>query len=358
MRKNLSSKLKLDAILITSPYNMRYLSGFRGGEGALYISKNQNVLITDSRYTEAAARESDFTVIEENRAHSRTQIIKECIQKETSVQGCDFILGYEDQVMRCSEFQKLASEISGVKWSPLGGHIDALRQVKTEEEIACLAKAEEIGDQAFTEICKVLKPGMTELHVAALLEYYMKMAGAEGFSFETIAASGVNSSMPHAIPGEKKLEEGDFLTMDFGCVYQGYCSDMTRTVVIGKASEKQKEIYHIVLQAQQAALDAICAGKRGSDVDKVARDFITEAGYGDNFGHGLGHSVGLYIHENPRLSPADDTVLQAGMIETVEPGIYIPGFGGVRIEDMVVVTEDGYRNLTKSPKDLIEIPIR
>lgn len=358
MKKNISVKLKLDGMLITSPYNMRYLSGFRGGEGALFISKNQNVLITDSRYTEAAAKESEFTVIEENRQHSRSQIIKECIQKEASVQGCEFILGYEDQHMKCSTFHKLSAEIPGVSWKPMEGHVDALRQIKTEEEIRCLARAEEIGDHAFAEICKVLQPGMTELQVAALLEYYMKMEGAEGLSFETIAASGINSSMPHAIPGNKKLQEGDFLTMDFGCTYQGYCSDMTRTVVIGKASDKQKEIYQIVLQAQLAALEAIQAGKRGCDVDKVARDLITEAGYGDNFGHGLGHSVGLYIHENPRLSPADDTILQAGMLATVEPGIYLPGFGGVRIEDMVVITEDGYRNLTHSPKELIEIPVK
>lgn len=163
--------------------------------------------------------------------------------------------------------------------------------------------------------------------------------------------------MPHAIPGEKRLEEGDFITMDFGCKYKGYCSDMTRTVVLGKASEKQKEIYQVVLKAQLAALDALKAGVTGKSVDQVARDIITEAGYGECFGHGLGHSVGLFIHENPRLAPTDDTVLQAGMIETVEPGIYVPGFGGVRIEDMVVVTEDGYRNLASSPKELIEIPV-
>ena len=164
--------------------------------------------------------------------------------------------------------------------------------------------------------------------------------------------------MPHAIPGEKKLEEGDFVTFDFGCKYKGYCSDMTRTVVLGKASEKQKEIYDTVLKAQLAALEALKAGVTGKSVDKVARDIIAQAGYGECFGHGLGHSVGLFIHENPRLSPSDETVLQAGMVETVEPGIYVPGFGGVRIEDMVVVTEDGYRNLAHSPKELIEVPVK
>ena len=230
-------------------------------------------------------------------------------------------------------------------------------KIKTEEELTYLARAEEIGDKAFEKLLKVVKPGMTELEVAAELEYLMKKEGAEDLSFNTIIASGLNSSMPHAIPGYKKLEVGDFVTCDFGCKYKGYCSDMTRTFVLGKASEKQKEIYNVVLKAQLAGLAAVKAGVSGSSVDKVSRDIIAEAGYGEYFGHGLGHSVGLFIHESPRLSPSDDTILQAGMIETVEPGIYVPGFGGVRIEDMVVVTEDGCRNLAHSPKELIEVPI-
>ena len=179
--------------------------------------------------------------------------------------------------------------------------------------------------------------------------------GASGFSFDTIMASGKNSSMPHAIPSEKKLETGDFITMDFGCLYQGYCSDMTRTIVLGRASEKQKEIYNTVLRAQEAALEIIRAGLTGQEVDRAAREVIEKAGYGPCFGHGLGHSVGLYIHEEPRLSPSDNTVLEAGMSETVEPGIYVPGFGGVRIEDLVIITEKGCRNLTSSPKELIEL---
>jgi Xaa-Pro aminopeptidase len=198
---------------------------------------------------------------------------------------------------------------------------------------------------------------MTELEAAAELEYFMKKEGAEDLGFNTIIASGLNSSMPHAIPSEKPFEEGDFITFDFGCKYKGYRSDMTRTVVLGKASEKQKEIYNIVLKAQLAALDAIKAGMKGCEVDKVARDIITEAGYGEYFGHGLGHSVGLEIHEEPRLSVTSETVLQANMIETIEPGIYIPGFGGVRIEDMILVTEEGHINYAHSPKELIEIPV-
>ena len=316
----------------------------------------QRVLVTDSRYTEQAGKESDFTVIEENMGHKREQILLECIQKEEKASG--FAMGYEDQSLLCAQFDKLKAALPVEVWVPLGGAVDALRRIKTDEELEYIARAEAIGDQAFAAVLKKIQPGMTELQLAAELEYEMKKAGAEGTSFSTIVASGLNSSMPHAIPGTKKLEEGDFITMDFGCLVNGYCSDMTRTVVLGKASEKQKEIYQVVLKAQLAALDAIREGVTGKSVDKVARDIIADAGYGDCFGHGLGHSVGLFIHENPRLSPSDDTVLLAGMTETVEPGIYVPGFGGVRIEDTVVVTKDGHRNLASSPKELIEIPVK
>ena len=258
--------------------------------------------------------------------------------------------------MRCSEFAALQRALPEVKqWIPLAGRVDRLRRIKTPEEIGYMRRAEEIGDEAFEALLPLLKPGMTELEAAAELEYQMKKRGAEGFSFDTIMASGIHSSMPHAIPSGKKLEAGDFITMDFGCTYQGYCSDMTRTVVMGKADEKQKEMYGIVLRAQRAALELIRAGLPGSRVDREAREIIEKAGYGDCFGHGLGHSVGLYIHEEPRLSPSDDTILEPGMIETVEPGIYVPGFGGVRIEDMVAVTEDGCENLTRSPKELLEL---
>lgn len=346
---NLFKEKGVAAVLITDPFNMRYISGFRG-EGILYISGKQNVLITDSRYTEAAEKESDFEVMEENRDNKRAAILKRCIEQDEAE-----VLGYEDCSMLCYEFAVFSSELPVKQWVPMGQSVNDLRQIKTSEELEYLRKAESIGDAAFNAILNFLKPGLTELEVAAQLEYEMKRHGAEGFSFDSIIASGLHSSMPHAIPDDKKLESGDFVTMDFGCLYKGYCSDMTRTVVIGKANDKQKEIYDIVLKAQEAALGIIKAGLKGCEVDKVARDVITEAGYGNCFGHGLGHSVGLFIHEEPRLSPADQTVLQVNMIETVEPGIYVPGFGGVRIEDMVVVTKDGCENLTHSPKNLIEL---
>ena len=332
--QELIKKEGLGGMIITDPYNMRHISGFRGGEGALYISATQQVLITDSRYTEQAEKESDFTIVQEHRGHTREQIFVECLEKEEGT----LAIGYEDQSLLCNQFDKMKKALPVKEWVPMGGKVDALRRIKTAEEIEYLAQAEHIGDVAFSRILDFLKPGVSELEVAAELE---------DLGFNTIIASGLNSSMPHAIPGRKKLEAGDFVTMDFGCKYEGYCSDMTRTVVIGKANDKQKEIYNVVLEAQLAGL--------GASVDKVARDIITEAGYGDCFGHSLGHSVGLFIHEKPGLAPSDETVLQAGMIETVEPGIYVPGFGGVRIEDMVLVTETGCRNLTGSPKELIEL---
>lgn len=338
------------ALFVTDPHNVGYISGFRG-EGMLYLSRNRNVLITDSRYTEAAARQSDFEIIEEKNSHKRIDILRECVKAD----GID-IVGYEDNYMRCSEFSRFANGLQEVQqWLPLENQINAIRQIKTPEELEYLARAEAVGDAAFADILNILKPGMTELEAAAELEYHMKKHGAQGFSFDTIIASGVNSSMPHAVPGERVLEKGDFVTMDFGCMIEGYCSDMTRTVVLGRANEKQKEIYQTVLKAQTEALAVLKAGMKGREVDAVARNIIREAGYGDCFGHGLGHSVGLYIHEEPRLSPTDDTVLEENMIETVEPGIYVPGFGGVRIEDMVVVTKEGFRNLAHSPKELIEL---
>ncbi len=346
---------ELQGILITDPYNLRYFTGFRGGEGVALFSADRGVLYVDSRYTEAAKAEvqaagSGFTVTEFNREAPLMGLI----QKQLSEDGVKE-LGFEDQYMVCSSYISYKEKLSPVRLIPLEDALTRERRIKTPEELELLRKAESIGDIAFNEILSVLRPGMTELEVAAELEYRMKRAGAEGLSFDTIAASGIHSSMPHAIPSMKKLEAGDFLTMDFGCIYQGYCSDMTRTVVIGKASEEQKKVYQTVLDAQRKAMEGLRPGMRCCDVDRIARDHIEEAGYGAYFGHGLGHSVGLYIHESPALNTRDETILEPGMIETVEPGIYIPGFGGVRIEDMGVVTEQGYESFAHSEKNLIEI---
>lgn len=353
-REKISNILRengLDAILVSDACNMRYLSGFRGGTGYLFLSEKRRVLLTDARYTVQAGGETeDFEIAEVSAKRNYETVLKEILGEEQTV-----TLGFEDLHLIFARARKLQEELGDIRWVALGDSLNRLRRVKTPEEQKLLEQAEAIGDLAFCKILEELRPGLTELQVAARLDYYMKEAGASGNSFDTIAASGVHSAMPHAMPSGKKLEKGDFLTMDFGCVYQGYCSDMTRTVVIGKANERQKEIYQIVLEAQEAALEAIRPGMTGAMVDRVARDLIADAGYGEYFGHGLGHSVGLYIHEEPRLSPSCEDVLCEGIIQTVEPGIYLPDFGGVRIEDMVVITAEGCRNLTRSTKELQEL---
>lgn len=344
-------ELKLDAILVASPYNMRYISGFAGGEGLLYITKDKSILFTDSRYTIQAKKESKtFTVVESaNQSKTIEKLI--VLFEEDKIES----VGLEDEVLTYKEARAYMDISDKIHWIGLGGRVDKLRIIKTEEELQKLEKAEGIGDAAFSHILTVIKPGITELEIAAELEYFMKKNGALKTSFDSIIASGIHSSMPHAIPTTKKIEFGDFVTMDFGCMVDGYCSDMTRTIVVGKANEKQKEIYNTVLKAQMESLAAVKAGVKGFEVDAIARKIIRDAGYGDYFGHGLGHSVGLFIHEEPRFSPTCDDIILANTIMTVEPGIYLDGFGGVRIEDMIVVTEDGYRNFAHSEKNLIEL---
>ena len=342
---------QLDAFLVADGFQMRYLSGFTGATGYLYMTKSRRVILTDSRYTLQAMEEgAGCEVMEISREEGYPEKLKKLVE-EDRVQ----VWGFEDEAMLYADVERLKKALPVEKWEPAGGSLSFLRRIKTPEEIARMTKAQEITDRAFAYILGELKPGVTELEIAAKLEFWMKTHGAEDIAFASVIASGIHSSMPHATPSRKKLEPGDFITMDFGARYEGYCSDMTRTVVLGKASEKQKEIYRIVLEAQIAGLAAVRAGIPGAEADRAARSVIERAGYGECFGHALGHSVGLEVHERPSLSPKDTTVLRAGMIETVEPGIYVPGFGGVRIEDMVVVTEEGCQDLTRSPKELIEL---
>lgn len=349
--KSLLQQEGLDAILAADPYNIRYLSGFRGGSGYLFLTKERSVLLTDSRYTTQAREETEgCEILEVSGQRPYETCLKElCEQENVS------LLGFEDTFMTYFQVEKLRKEIGVQKWQALGEKLNQLRIIKSSKELECIRRAEAIGDEAFSYILGELRPGMTEIEAALLLEGAMRKKGAEGLSFDTIVASGLHSAMPHAIPDEKQIEAGDFVTMDFGCIYQGYCSDMTRTVVMGKASQKQRELYKVVLEAQEAALELICAGRTGREVDEVARGHIAAAGYGAYFGHGLGHSLGLFIHEEPRLSPREERVLEPGMVMTVEPGIYIPGFGGVRIEDLVEIKEVGCENYTHSEKRLIEL---
>lgn len=343
---NIRCEKQLDGILVTDPYNIRYISGYQG-EGMLLYTQKEKYILTDSRYTEQVTLESpEFTCIDIGK-FGYAKSIKALLRPDL------FVMGFENKHISYQTFSNLRKELLSVEFVELDESLNALRIIKTEEEIENLFMAEHIGDRAFTHILKYIKPGVTEKDIALELEYHMKKQGAEGLSFDTIAASGTNSSMPHAIPTDRKLVEGDFLTMDFGCRYQGYCSDMTRTVGVGQVSAKQEMIYDIVLKAQTAALEAIKPGVSCNEIDSVARTIIGDAGYGNYFGHGLGHSVGLFIHEEPRFSPSCSAILQPGMVITVEPGIYLPGQFGVRIEDLVAVTEYGCRNLTKSEKKLI-----
>ncbi len=355
----------MEQVLIETPANMRSRSGFRG-EGIVYMGNGLRLVFTDSRYTIAAKEECPGFEVIEYRGNIYETWIKTLIGRLGKETTAGLSVGFEDESMTVRTYRTIRSllekyEIGQMELIPLHKKLDALRQVKTDEEIAWIAQAEEIGDRAFSRILEKIREGfergeaLTEKQTAAWLDFFMKAEGAEGTSFDTIAASGIHSAMPHAIPTDKKLEAGDFLTMDFGCRVNGYCSDMTRTIVIGKAGERQKEIYNIVRQAQETVLREIRPGMKGAQVDGIARDIIEEAGYGKCFGHSLGHSVGLEIHERPCFAASDNTVIQPGMVITVEPGIYVEGFGGVRIEDVVVVTEEGCRNLTHSPKDLIEI---
>lgn len=347
---NLLQNMKLDALLISNGYNMRYISGFSGATGYLFISNHRKVILTDSRYTIQANAESlGFEVLEVIN-NDYIALLNELLQESKAHN-----LGIEENDLLYGKYLKLKENLKVEEFVPVGSEITNLRIIKEEDELKYIKKAEEIGDLAFTKILDIIKPGMTELEVAAHLEFIMKTNGAEGLSFDTIVASGVRSSMPHATPTDKKIELGDFVTMDFGCLYKGYCSDMTRTIVVGKASDKQKEIYHTVLKAQLAALDFIKAGIKGQDIDAVARNIIYSAGYDQCFGHGLGHSVGLEIHEDPRLSPTETSLILENTIETVEPGIYVKDFGGVRIEDLVLVTKEGHINFTHSEKKLIEL---
>ena len=345
--------LKVDALLISAPTNRRYVSGFTGSNGLVYLSKTRQVFITDFRYLEQAAKQCEgFEIVDQTTA-GLVKTAMEMAKKD----GVKYI-GFESAHTNYSTFLDYQAH-QEFEFVPTADVVESLRQIKTSSEIEKLKRAEAIGDLAFSHIVPLIqaeyKNGLTENDVALELERVMRKHGATGTSFDSIVAVGNKSSLCHAVPGNVTLDQGGFLVMDFGCKYEGYCSDMTRTVIIGEPNETHLKIYNTVLEAQLAALKAIKPGMKGKEVDAIARTVISEAGYGAYFGHGLGHAVGLDIHESPRFSTLEEKIIQPGMVITVEPGIYIPEFGGVRIEDMVVITETGIENLTHSTKDLIVI---
>lgn len=342
--------LGVDAVLVSGVYNRRYLSGFTGSNAYLYISADKQKLLTDFRYiTQATAQCPDFDVVE-YRGSGLCETLSRFL-KEDGVKVC----GFEGRQMVFAEYQMISKGLPDVEWKTIGNAIEEIRMIKSPEELVLLRKASKIGDDAFTHMLNFIKPGMTEKEIALELEFTMRKLGADGLSFESIIASGTNGALPHARPTDKKIQTGELLTMDFGCIYQGYCSDMTRTIAIGEVNDKLKEIYEIVYRAHMEALAALKPGRVCSEMDSIARDIIAEAGYGEYFGHSLGHSVGLEVHELPTLSQKDQSVLREGMMATIEPGIYIEGVGGVRIEDLAVVTADGAESLVTSEKKLIVI---
>ena len=347
--RKLMAENKLDGVFVYSNENRRYLSGFTGSTGYVIIGKSSTDFITDFRYKEQAGIQCkgyEVTIESLNLMGKITEAVNKAGISR---------LGIEEDFMTVDFWDELKKALPGIELLPAKNIFTKLRVKKESTEIEEIRKAAAIADEAFMHILSYIKPGMRETEVALELEYSMKKSGASATSFDTIAASGIRSSLPHGKASEKIIENGEFLTLDFGCVYNGYCSDMTRTVFIGKATEKHRKLYDIVLKAQVEALKGIKPGVTGKSVDKIGRDIISAEGYGEYFGHGLGHGVGLAVHEGPILNRQGETILEAGMIVTDEPGIYIPDFGGVRIEDLVLVTESGAESLSKSPKELIEL---
>ena len=338
------------AVAVHDPSNMFYLTEGYTGEGAVYLSEESRVIITDFRYTEQAERQAPgFRVEMAGKGRNHNRIIAELAQAEGITE-----LRAETNYLSVDDFEALrgalGEEISCV---PLDKAPQKLREIKTPAEVVAIRKACDITSEAFSAILPKIRPGMTEKELQIELDFTMLRLGADELAFNTIIASGENGSLPHAIPGERTLKQGDMITMDFGAKVGKYCSDMTRTVALGQPSEEMRKVYETVLRAQTMCEDALMAGKTGVEIDRLARDYIDARGYVGRFGHGLGHSVGIDIHEEPRLSPNCNEVMKPGVVITVEPGIYLPGIGGVRIENTCLVKENGCVPLTTADKQLI-----
>ncbi|MFS0561945.1 Xaa-Pro peptidase family protein [Terribacillus sp. 179-K 1B1 HS] len=344
----LMEKKNLDALIVTSGQNRRYISGFTGSAGLLVITKSKQLFITDFRYIEQAADQApDFEIIE----HKQSIVQEACAQllKEGAQQ-----VGFEHEDVTFALYQQFQDAIKA-DLIPASGLIEELRLIKSEAELRIMKTAAEIADAAYTHILTFVKPGMKEIEVSNELEFFMRKQGATQSSFDTIVASGYRSALPHGVASEKQIQKGELVTLDYGALYNGYCSDITRTFAVGEISDKLREIYDIVLEANLRGVAGVKPGITGKEADALTRDYITEKGYGQYFGHSTGHGLGMDVHESPALSFRSDTVLKPGMVVTVEPGIYIPEVGGCRIEDDLVLTADGSERLTFSTKDLITL---
>lgn len=341
--RDLLDRCELDAMIFLDLANIRYLCGFTGTDGVLLVTADRSWFLTDSRYTTQAHRQVAADEIREYR-----------IKLDGLIGGLRELgaakVGFEADFVPFATVQKLQSGAPDIAWHPLGAELKPLRGTKDEEELATLAEATRLNAIAFAEILPQIRPGVTEREIALALEFALKRQGGENLAFDFIVASGSRGAMPHGVASDKLLAAGELVTIDFGVRYRGYHSDETVTVAIREVPSKLREIYSIVLEAHDRAIDAVRPGISLADIDAVARDYIAVQGYGDYFGHGLGHGVGLEVHEYPTVSARGEAVAEVGMVFTIEPGIYIPDLAGVRIEDMVTVTADGCRLLTRLPK--------
>ncbi len=340
----------LDALIVSSLHNVRYLTSFSGSNALCVVKQKEAAFLTDGRYAEQI-------VGEVSRSFKRTITalgLYEGLAKQRFLRGSKKV-GFESHYVSYAQYRTMKKLCPSVSFVPTTDIVERLAILKDADEIAAIQKAVDISDKVFGEVLTMIKPGMEERTVAAEISYLHKRFGAEGDSFETIVASGPRGSLPHARASSKRIQKAEMVTLDFGCVVDGYNSDITRTIAVGKASRRAREIYKVVLDAQSEAIDAARGGMSARDLDAVARKQITRAGFGKYFIHSLGHGLGLHVHERPRISSLSKEYLQAGSVITIEPGVYIPGFGGVRIEDDILLTETGCRVLNRAPKELLVV---
>jgi Xaa-Pro aminopeptidase len=340
----------LDLLLVTALPNIRYLCGYTGSNGILLISKDKAIFLTDFRYKEQVKKEvkgAEIKIPQKELFSFLTEI--------NLLKGKRIKAGFEEKYLTFQLYQRLKTLLPQVLWVPTENLVESLLVTKDEEEIKKIKKAADISAKAFEEILPFFRPGTKELDIAAELEYRIRRNGGSGSAFEPIVASGLRSAMPHARASSKTLKKGEFVTLDFGASYDGYVCDITRTVVLGNATPRQKKIYDLVLKAQTKAINSARSGMKGFELDKVSRDIIKKAGYKEYFGHGLGHGIGLLVHDPPGINTKSQEVLRPGMVITIEPGVYIPGWGGVRIEDDVLITRNGCKILTHIDRELLEL---
>jgi Xaa-Pro aminopeptidase len=347
--RNALTEHNLDAILISQPVNRRYLSGFTGSAGALLITEDRAVLATDFRYYEQVEREAPGFELAKI-----TDRMSGLLADLVSGMGVER-LGFESQHVTVDQLREWDQSVDGVEWVPLKDTVEGLRAIKDEHEMEALRHSTALTDAAFAHLLEVIRPGMTEREAAWEIEVYMRTHGASGTAFDPIVAAGPNGALPHARPGDRDIQTGEPIVIDIGCVLDGYCSDMTRTICLGEPGDKYLEVWSVVHQAHEAAREVVAAGVTGVEADAAARDLIAAAGYGEYFGHGLGHGVGLAVHECPRAWRLSEDTLESGMSLTIEPGIYLPGEFGVRIEDLVIVHDDEVEVLTGTPKEPVVV---